>query len=988
MEDLERGNEQQTLAQMVQALQTMCRTQLVQILCDKNTDPHQHYSVNMSLVSLSSKDSKLAMFFTSSPIYALKLFDQALLKIQDSIIHTSGVPNLFFKKANVHLRLYIFPSMLPPSTNSSVDLTNSEDNFAKSEKKSKRFSSSGITPLKSFASSVYDVSRANDVGHWRMFKGTVVRTSERQVLRFAKDYQCSKCLGVWRVECTREAFNSIEKPIKCCSKKSTVDCKNSQILDLDVVNPISSNNGGIGGNLNGENPMSLLNENSTNNRLEFMNFFNNSNTSQKQTTVRDYQEIKVQEAVDRISVGTVPKTIIIILENDLVDSLKPGEDVLICGITVQRFKFMKPNEKVDGQVVILANHVKSLNQDKTRALEITEELRDDFVEYWKYWRNVRKDPIQGRDTIIQSFANNIYGMAFVKLAIILVLVGGIEKYQDRMKIRGDIHLLLVGDPGTGKSQFLKSAYQIASRSIFTTGIGSTSAGLTCAAVREGGEWHLDAGALVLADRGLCCIDEFSSIGEGEKTAIHEAMEQQTVSVAKAGIVTTLNTRCSILAATNPKGNYDSASGLSLNLGIASPLLSRFDLVMVLLDRHNEEWDNAVSDFILNKECEMDEPVNSEFEDSNKSKLFSEIDNENGDSALRERYGNGFWTNEKLRSYITFCKNEKNPQLTDDASLILKSYYQSQRQSDLRNAGRTTIRLLESLIRLSQAHAKLMLQDFVTADDAIIVVRLMDASFQSTALVDNMVISPLHTPFPKIPSADHSQWCLKITRVLHPDLYNKLKLRKDKLESKTNDNKISSQMHDKNGDDNQSITNTRTATPSTNTSVIDGNSSLLSGKSSLSRFAYNKNNKNELDENNEIQEDESDDYEPSFNSKRLKLNQLNSDKDISHLQVSMTASNIEDAEDAADLIFTNRHRLDSSLPNNLERNIPANTQHFSQTLLINQFDDSFSFEKDNSIIENNENNNANLALLTRKSHPMEDLQPPTDSPPVLDDFSMV
>ena len=407
----------------------------------------------------------------------------------------------------------------------------------------------------------------------------------------------------------------------------------------------------------------------------------------------DTQTARMQEPLENLSGGTEPKQMLMILEDDLVDRLNPGDKVRITG-TLKTFR-----EERSGKFknYIYVNHIEPLEQE-FEELQLSEEDEEKIIE-------LSKDP-HIYDKIIKSTAPSIKGYRDVKEAIALQLFGGASKQlEDETKLRGDIHILIVGDPGIGKSQILKYVSRLAPRSIYTSGKGTTGAGLTAAAVRdELGGWSLEAGALVLGDQGNVCVDELDKMRSEDRSALHEALEQQTVSIAKAGIMATLNSRCSVLAAANPKfGRFDRYKVLAEQIDLPAPIISRFDLIFVIEDKPSKERDSELAEHIL------------------KTHQFNTVDYE--------------IEPELLRKYIAYARKNVNPRLTEAANEVLKEFYVSTRNSNPEEQGAVpiTARQLEAIIRLSEASAKIKLKETVDKEDAEKAVRLQLACLREVGV---------------------------------------------------------------------------------------------------------------------------------------------------------------------------------------------------------------------------------------------------------------
>ncbi|KAM5438568.1 MCM DNA helicase complex subunit [Microsporum ferrugineum] len=457
---------------------------------------------------------------------------------------------------------------------------------------------------------------------------------------------------------------------------------------------------------------------------------------------RDHQMISIQEMPERAPAGQLPRGVDVILDDDLVDKAKPGDRIQLVGVYRSLGNRNASSGSATFRTVVLANNIIHL-ASKSGGGIVQPTITDTDV------RNINKLAKKKNifDLLSQSLAPSIYGHDYIKRAILLMLLGGIEKNLDNgTHLRGDINILMVGDPSTAKSQLLRFVLNTAPLAIATTGRGSSGVGLTAAVTtdKETGERRLEAGAMVLGDRGVVCIDEFDKMSDVDRVAIHEVMEQQTVTIAKAGIHTSLNARCSVIAAANPIfGQYDTHKDPHKNIALPDSLLSRFDLLFVVTDDIDDTRDRLVSEHVLRMHQYRDprqeegapvrEQVGSslgvgleESQDANRTTEVYEKFNVMLHAGISQTGKRGGKKVEILslpfvKKYIQYAKSRIKPVLSKGAADHIVSTYSALRNDELlgnqRKTSPMTARTLETLIRLSTAHAKARLSNRVDEKDA-------------------------------------------------------------------------------------------------------------------------------------------------------------------------------------------------------------------------------------------------------------------------------
>lgn len=475
----------------------------------------------------------------------------------------------------------------------------------------------------------------------------------------------------------------------------------------------------------------------------------------------DFQKIRLQELLksEEHEEGRVPRTVECELTEDLVDMCIPGDVVTVTGIIRVINNYMdigggKSKSRNQGFYYL---YIEAVSIKNSKSQSMPEDLQDsnsnarptEQVDLFSFSPRdlefiVKFSEEHGSDVfrqILQSICPSIYGHELVKAGITLALFGGVRKHsmdRNKVPVRGDIHVIVVGDPGLGKSQLLQAAASVSPRGIYVCGNATTNAGLTVAVVKDTmtSDYAFEAGAMVLADGGLCCIDEFDKMS-AEYQALLEAMEQQCVSVAKAGLVASLSARTSILAAANPVGgHYNRAKTVNENLKMSSALLSRFDLVFILLDKPDELLDKRLSEHIMS----LHAGYGGNSPSVKKPRIASQNVERIGMSVKGGSLASKLRLDPKkdadfvplpgalLRKYIAYARTYVFPRMSKPAAEILQKFYLQLRDRSTSGDGTPiTARQLESLVRLAEARARVELREEITAQDATDAVEIMKES---------------------------------------------------------------------------------------------------------------------------------------------------------------------------------------------------------------------------------------------------------------------
>ena len=393
----------------------------------------------------------------------------------------------------------------------------------------------------------------------------------------------------------------------------------------------------------------------------------------------DQQTLKMQERPEDVPTGEMPRTVSAILDKYLVDKVTPGSRVTLVGI----FSVYGKKNNVAVRNSYLRGVGVVIDQSEQGRYKHFYTIDDEEMFY-----SMSRDP-DIYNKVAKSIAPSVFGNEDIKKAISCLLFGGTRKLlPDGTRLRGDINVLLIGDPSTAKSQFLKFVARVAPIAVYTSGKGSSAAGLTASVVRDSTsrEFQLEGGAMVLADGGVVCIDEFDKMKPDDRVAIHEAMEQQTISVAKAGITTILNSRTSVLAAANPiHGSYDDLKMAQEQIDLQTTILSRFDCIFLVRDIRNEESDKAMAAHVVS--LHMGNTIALE---------------EQGEIEIND-----------LRKYIAFARSKCAPKLQEESMVLLQNHYVADRRKQANGAFPITVRQLEAVIRISESLAKMSLSPIVT-----------------------------------------------------------------------------------------------------------------------------------------------------------------------------------------------------------------------------------------------------------------------------------